>query len=393
MATEAARNPLPRLLLGGGWRSPGVLRDELERRIAAVPAGGSIDWVTYYLRDFRLARALAAARRRGVRVTVTVAARPRTAAANREVAAFLASDAGLGRGFRELLLPGFAWRGLRPRLHGKLYCFSHPYPCALIGSFNPSGNLYGDPVRESFSCSCVDREGRDLLPPAAAGSAAAEAAILAEIGDQDRGYNLLVEFTAPRLVRGLVLQARWLQRSRPGWGWRAAFYLNRHLRQDDTEIFFGPRLRPHPVWRLLKELPPGARVRLAASHLRGRGVVSRLLRLPRRGVRLEILADATERRVPTRVVERFRAAGVGVLRVGFNSGLPMHDKFMLIEVPNRGREAGRELVVFGSFNWTTRSYWFNFEIGALSAAPALHHAFAARWRELRAAAGADPFAE
>jgi len=341
------------------------LRDLLQARIEAVPAGGSIDWVTYYLRDFGLARALVAARRRGVRVTVTVEARPRTGDANREVADLLASSEGLGVGFRELALPALPGGIFNPRLHGKLYCFSGPRACALIGSFNPSGRgMRGE-----------------LVGVMADPDAEREKAVLAEIGDQDQGYNLLVELTEPKLVRGLVSHARWLNRLQPHWGLRSDLYLNRHLRGLETEIFFWPRLRPHPVLAMLRQMGRGTRVRLAASHLRGAEVVDRLLALVRQGVEFEILAGATERRVPARVEERFRSVGVSFRRVGCETGLPMHDKFLLAE------KEGQCRTVFGSFNWTTRSRWFNYEIGAISQSPELFKIFITRWRELETAAG------
>ena len=52
------------------------LRDLLEERIHAVPAGGEILWVTYYFRDEGLAAALLQACRRGVRVRVVVGQSP-----------------------------------------------------------------------------------------------------------------------------------------------------------------------------------------------------------------------------------------------------------------------------------------------------------------------------
>jgi len=354
-----AEKDSPRVFFGGGRRPPGNLRDLLWERIEAVPAGGSIDWVTYYFRDRGLAAALVAARQRGVRVSVTVEKHPRTGDANREIAGFLAAAEGLGNGFRQLRLPCLPGGLYRPRLHGKLYCFSHPRPGALIGSFNPSGS--------------------GLV--AGSGRKEQENAIIAEIGDQDNGYNYLVELTDEKLVAGLTLHARWLHRLRPGWGLRADFYLNRHLKGGDCEIFFWPRLRPHPVFKLLRRLGPGTRVRIAASHLRGLEVVNRLLGLVRRGLEVEIIAEATERRVPARVEEKFRRAGVRFRRVGLDTGLPMHDKFVLI------RRKSERWVVFGSFNWTTRSRWFNYEIGALSTSPGLYRNFSARWRELAAAAG------
>jgi len=346
------QNSSPRVFFGGGKRPPGALGELLRERIEAVPPGGTIDWVTYYFRDRRLAQALLRAQRRGVKVTVTIAAHPRTPAANQAVIALLAGADGLGRGFRALNLRSFfgSRSTLNPRLHEKLYCFSHPRPTALIGSFNPSGDT------------------PETAPE-----------IIDEIGDHDRGYNLLVELSELSLVAGLVGHARRCQHliSVPGWSRFSNF--RQRLQGRETEIFFWPRLASHPLLKFLQQLGPEAEVRLVASHLRGQGVVRRLVELARSGYKIEIIAGATERRVPARAVRILTAAGVKVVRVGRASGLPMHDKFVLLR---RGEE---RWTAFGSFNWTTRSWWLNHEIGAISTAESLCDAFAVRWQELKAA--------
>jgi phosphatidylserine/phosphatidylglycerophosphate/cardiolipin synthase-like enzyme len=59
-------------------------------------------------------------------------------------------------------------------------------------------------------------------------------------------------------------------------------------------------------------------------------------------------------------------------------GLPMHNKFVLVEQDNR------RWVVFGSYNWSTLSFWINQEICAISSQPQLFEAFAERWKVLEA---------
>ena len=54
----------------------------------------------------------------------------------------------------------------------------------------------------------------------------------------------------------------------------------------------------------------------------------------------------------------------------------MHNKFVLIE------QDSKRWVVFGSCNWTTRSFWLNHEIGAISDDAQLFNAFAERWEVL-----------
>jgi hypothetical protein len=255
----------------------------------------------------------------------------------------LSGPSGLGSGLRVV-------RGgklLRPRLHEKLYCFSHPSPAALVGSFNPSGDV----------------------PEADPG-------VLREIGDQDRGYNLLVELLEPELALALARHARALHAAAHGPFDRFAPAANRPLRSGDLEVHFWPRIAPHPVVSLLRGAGRGTRVRLVTSHLSGPSALRSLAGLARRGLALELLVGGTERRVPPRGEARLAAAGATVRRVLHPEGLPMHDKFLLIEPP------GRRWLVFGSFNWSEPSRRFNREIGVIARESPLFDAFAARWEEL-----------
>ena len=329
---------------------PHRLRDLLAERVGAVPAGGSIDWVTYYFRDRRLAAALIEARRRGVVVRVTLDAHPRTARANDAVIAQLGGAEGIGAGLRAVRGAADAracGRFLRPRLHEKLYCFSHPRSVALLGSFNPSGD---EPEEDP--------------------------AILSEIGDHDRGFDLLVEVREAELANGLQRHARALHRARHGPWDRFASAANDELHSRDLSIHFWPRARANPVVRLLRRAGRGARMRIAASHLSGPSSQRALLNLVRGGAEVSILAEPDERRVPPRVEARLVAGGIRLRRVVHPDDLPMHDKFILLDTPDERR------VVFGSFNWTEPSRHFNREIGAISGDPALYAAFEERWSAL-----------
>jgi phosphatidylserine/phosphatidylglycerophosphate/cardiolipin synthase-like enzyme len=343
------------IYFGGPDLPPGRLRDILAERVAAIPAGGSIDWVTYYFRDRQLAEELLRAHHRGVRVTVTLEGRPRTPDANDEVIAMLSGPDGLDKGFRTLSLAGVptpSGKVWKPRLHEKLYCFSHPKPVAFIGSFNPSGD---DPEERPD--------------------------IISEIGDQNRGHNVLVGLTNPSLVDGLVSHARWISRARHSLFSR--FFANgkQTLQTEDTQVYFLPQLRTHAVVRFLGRFGKGACIRIAASHIRGKSTVNAILGLSQRGAALEILAESTLRRVPTEVEQQLTSTGILFRRVSHPEGLPMHNKFVLVE-ENRHR-----WVVFGSYNWTTRSYWLNHEICAISADPKLFNAFAERWEVMKSQKG------
>ncbi len=346
----------------GGPERPRHLRDLLAERVRATPAGGYIHWVTYYFRDRRLARALIDAQRRGVKVTVCLAAQPRTAAANAAVIALLAGAPGSGKGLdgglRLISLPGIpapAGRAWRAQLHEKLYCFSHPTPTAFIGSFNPSGD--------------VPEERPDIIR---------------EIGDQDRGHNVLVALSEPRLAAALREHAQQIYSPPPPpppprIGHRFTRRANQVLHSGHTRIHFWPRCRQQPLIALVGRLGQGAHLRLAASHLSARAAIKALCACAARGAKVEILAGASRRRVSENTEQRLRAAGISFRRIGSESETPMHLKFMLAE------EGRQRWTAFGSANWTWPSLWLNYEIAAVSEEPALYAAFAAHWQALHRA--------
>jgi phosphatidylserine/phosphatidylglycerophosphate/cardiolipin synthase-like enzyme len=330
------------------------LRNLLAERVEAVPAGGRILFVTYYFRDRDLAGRLLAARRRGVDVRVVVDGHPRTPRANRAVAELLRGPEGLGSGFREARCRADGsqlGKLLRPRVHEKLYVFSHPEPAAFVGSFNPSGD--------------EPEEAPDVL---------------AEILDQDRGHNLLLELLEPEVVAALAAHAERLHDERSGALCRFSNGAGRTLRFEDLELHFRPRLRGDPLLELLAGLGAGARVRLCSSHLSGPTATRALRSLLRRGAELEILAEASARRVPPETERALLRAGARLRRVAHPAGLPMHHKFLLVEAP------GRRLAVLGSFNWTEPSLRLNREIGLVTSDPRLFDALALRWEELDAMA-------
>ena len=338
------------IYFGGPDQPAGYLRDILAEHIAAVPPGGSIDWITYYFRDLRLAQAIVKAHRRGVKVTVTLAGKPRIPGANDAVIALLSGHDGLGSGLRVVTLPGIpAPRGKswKPQLHEKLYCFSHPAPVAFVGSFNPSGNM--------------PHEEQDILR---------------EIGDQDRGHNVLVGIVDPLLVAQLVKHARQLHRTPPGLLYRFSADANREVKSGETTVYFWPRMGPHPIIRFLNHISNSARVRIVASHIRAENAIDVMAGLAQRGVKMHILGDSTSRRVTEKVEKRLSSTKIQFKRVQDPHGFPMHLKFVLLE------DKCKAWSIFGSFNWTKPSFWLNHEIAVISSNPSLFKAFSDRWEAL-----------
>ncbi|MCK4507909.1 MAG: hypothetical protein KAU27_05180 [Desulfuromonadales bacterium] len=332
---------------GGPDRPKRRLRDLLEERMHGVPSGGEILWVTYYFRDEGLAKALLQASERGVKVRVVMEGRPRTESANSRVQELLGGESALGGGLRALSHRIIDNRfRKRCRLHEKLYYFSHPSPCALVGTFNPSGNLPEDPE------------------------------IIKEIGDQDRGHNLLVEVLDTVLVQGLHAHAHHISRATHGPWERFLPSYNRVIASGETRILFFPRSRKKDFNELFEGLDANCSLRMAVSHLNDPGICERLFELATQGVYIEILAHDTERRVPAWVEEQMLENGIIFNRYVHPENLPMHNKFMLIDTPDS------QSVAVGSMNLSVRSLHANHELLMISEEPFLCQVLRQRWDEM-----------
>jgi len=329
---------------GGPDLPPRALRDLMEDRIDAVPSGGEILWVTYYFRDEGLAEALLKAKKRGVNVRVLMEGNPRNGSINARVAKLLGRSDALGKGLRSLRHRLIDNRFLRScRLHEKLYYFSHPEPCALVGTFNPSGNQPEEP------------------------------AILRKIGDQDRGHNVLVEVRDQVLVQGLYKHAQRMFQMVHGPWERFLSVNNRILASGDTRVLFFPRTLRKDFDDLLDGLEHGCSLRMAVSHLNDSGICKQLFKLARKGVDIEILAHDTQRRVPSWVEKEMLKNGITFNRYIHPDGLPMHNKFMLIDSPER------KVVTVGSMNLSVRSLHANHELLVISEDEFLYQALLQRW--------------
>lgn len=339
-----ARPTIGQVYFGGPGKPEGALRNLLLQRVRATPPGQSIDWATYYFLDAELAQALIDASRRGVKVRLVVEGDPRFESANGNVVAMLRRD-GLRGGLT--VRPGapFPLERVRGKLHSKIYAFSWPSPVALVGSFNPSGGKGDD-----------------------------SAAILAEIGDQDRGHNMLVEITSPGLVGALVRHVKVLAQNH-GSVSRFSRENNRTIRDRDTELFFYPRLHTDIVEQALDQLGPGDRLWAAISHLKG-DAVGTLEDAAERGAQIRLIVHDSERRVPQRVVDRLTRDGIEIRRYRQAEKLPMHDKFFIIE------NEGHWVTYFGSLNFNTNSRFLNDEVLVRSTNSKLGLALLQRFVEL-----------
>jgi hypothetical protein len=271
-----------------------------------------------------------------VRVRVRVEGSPRRGKANDAVIATLRR--GLGDGLRLHR----SWFGAA-HLHAKVYAFSGPQPEVMIGSFNPSGDAVGDPK------------------------------LLADIGDQDRGQNLLVGFRDPETTHALRRQA---ERLWAGKGGRFGRRENRPVKLETARLYFFPRLRPDVVERRIARLGAGDRVQAAISHMDDGPFAKTLAAAATRGAEVEVIVHETRRRVPNGVVKELDRAGATIRRYCDREGLPMHAKFVVID------DGGQRSAWFGSLNYTVTSRFLNKEILARSTDAAVVDDLKARFRTI-----------
>ena len=339
---QARERPSTEIFYGGPDQPPRALRDLLKSRVDAAPPGSEIIWATYYFRDQALAESLVAAQQRGVRVRVRLEGSPRSGRANDQVIKTL--HAGLGDDLR--LHRG--WFGIS-HLHAKIYAFTGPQSESLIGSFNPSGDDIPDPK------------------------------VMAEIGDQDRGENLLVAFREPEIARALRRQA---ERLWSGKGTsRFARRENRPVKFADARLYYFPRLRPDVVDRRIARLGPGDSVQAAISHMDQGPFARQLAEAAERGAVINLVVHDTQRRMPTGLFKDLSRAGVTIRRYCDAQGLPMHAKFVVID------HGGQRSAWFGSFNYNATSRYFNQEVLARSTNTQIIDDLETRFRKISDEAG------
>jgi phosphatidylserine/phosphatidylglycerophosphate/cardiolipin synthase-like enzyme len=314
-----ASGHLGRIEFGGPDLPPRRLRDLLQEQVDAAPAGSRTDWASYYFRDRALAEALIRASDRGVHVTLVIEPDPRREGANDAVIGMLKAH-GL-RGGLHLYKPAPFDDG---HLHAKIYAFSMP-DVAWIGSFNPSGD---DPE---------------------------DADVVAEIGDQDRGHNLLLGIERPKLTEALRKHVHKLT------GWqplplKVRPHFNLPVKDGDTRLYFYPRLLAYPAEHEIARLGSGDRFRGAISHLKKGELTKRLQEAVKRGAEVELLVHDTERRVPSELVEELSNANVRITRVQHPADFPMHAKFLIVE------HGGQNSAWLGSYNFNKKSRRKNAEV-------------------------------
>ena len=148
------------------------------------------------------------------------------------------------------------------------------------------------------------------------------------------------------------------------------------LFRGGNRILFFPRSKRKEFNLLFDGLCPNCSLRMAASHLNDPGICKRLFGFASRGVHVEILAHDTQRRVPAWVEKKMLQNGIIFNRYVHPEGLPMHNKFMLMETPER------QTFIFGRLNLLVRSLHVNHELLVIAVCQTLFKDFRQRWDDL-----------
>jgi phosphatidylserine/phosphatidylglycerophosphate/cardiolipin synthase-like enzyme len=128
--------------------------------------------------------------------------------------------------------------------------------------------------------------------------------------------------------------------------------------------------------QLFEGLGVGGNLRIAVSHLNDPDICKRLFSLAAQGVHIEVLAHDTERRVPSWVEEQMLKNGIIFNRYVHPENLPMHNKFILIDTPER------QIIAFGSMNLSVRSLHVNHELLVISEDTFLYQEMEQRWQAM-----------
>ncbi len=341
------------IYFGGPDLQPNLLRDTLVHAIHQTPSGGEISWICYYLNDRAVLEALVEAARRNVDISIIVDANPRIIAINQSSINFLEKHA---QSSIKLIAASkkMAWEYVgvnwHPHFHSKVYYFSHPTPHAFVGSYNPTAGQGELPIE-----------------------------LINEIGDHSISHNVLVDIVNPFAVRHLKQYLTQMYRRWNRTFARLSTSHNQPYADQAWTINFLPSLRTHPALRLFDRIDPHATVKCAISHLKGPGMMRTLTKALKRSKNIEILLDSTNRRVSKDYLSFLRSNQIKFHQPNMPEHCLMHNKFIL------SQSKDVQEVLFGSFNWSTRSRYLNHEIVVSTTDAHVVKAFSDRWNQIMSA--------
>ena len=335
-------------LFGGPDKAKHILRDALLANIAAVPSNGQICWMCYYFNEPALFDALISAAQRGVRIEIIIDANPRCAGINQQCIDTFKKYPQIKISLAESK-PIWEYFGLKwhAHMHSKLYYFSHPTPHVLVGSYNPTAGT--DKIKESL----IDK-----------------------IGDHTVSHNVLVNIDDKTLITCLLNYFNLMKFSH-NRKWARFNKLNNtsHGTPMWTANYL-PNLIKHPINSLFSCNDDVADIKCAISHLKGPNILRPLINASKRGKRVELILDSTHRRISNKQLTQLDQHKIKYLQLTSDKNTLMHNKFIIY------KSANEHCVLFGSFNWSKRSWWLNHEIIVGTRNKEIVSAFEARWQEM-----------
>ena len=335
-------------IFAGPDKKTQLLRDTLLKQVNNTPSGGTIRWMCYYFYEPVLLDALISAAKRGVKIEIIVEGRPRTQPVSQLCREMFEQHPCIDITYVQQKsvweYMGITWH---PHMHSKLYYFSHPTPHVLVGSYNPTAGP------ESMNESLVD-----------------------QIGNHALSHNVLVRLDDASIVEHLLDYVMKMKRKSFAHTARISNSRRRHYSDKYYQIYFLPRLASHPVTRLLAKKTRNAQIRCAISHLKGPAIARPLLAAARHGNHVEIILGQSKRRVSGRQLSLLDKHEIKYHQLDNGSNLLMHNKFIICQSP------GEHGVLFGSFNWSMRSWWLNHEILVYTKDNNIVNAFEQRWQEM-----------
>ena len=141
-------------------------------------------------------------------------------------------------------------------------------------------------------------------------------------------------------------------------------------------IDFLPRLSRHPINTLLSKNDSNTYIKCAISHLKGPGTLKPLTAAVKTGKKIELILESSQRRVPNKHLAFLDKNKIKYYQPKLAKNCLMHSKFILYHSDQE------HCVMFGSFNWSARSWILNHEVIACSHDKEIVAAFEQRWQQM-----------
>jgi len=335
-------------LFGGPDKENNFLRNKLLEYIQQTPDNGEICWMCYYFNEPILLDALIRASQRGVNIELILDGNPRSPEINQASLAAL-KDYPAIKITTIITKPLWKYLGINwhAHMHSKLYYFSLSRPCVFIGSYNPT-----------------------------AGPQHIKQSLIENIGDHSISHNALVKIDERDVIACLLKYFKNMKtHNHMSWSRFSSINNNTH-KYRQWDINFLPRYKSHPVHRLFQSKDQNAHIKCAISHLKGPGIHRPLTRAIKSGKSVEVILGSTKRRVSQNKLAYLEKHKIRYHQINTDNHALMHNKFIIY------KSDMEHCVLFGSFNWSRRSWWLNHEILACSRNKEIVAGFEQRWNEL-----------